>query len=223
MKNVKVLIYGEKTDQSRAFLTALKKKFDLVETLEAKELEDGALAEKVYGQDLFESGKKLIVVEGLPKAEFIEAIRKAPANTAIWTDEKVNAKRLKEFDGFVKKIFEEVFPINAFSFADRFFARELANSIRSFEDVINQKIAFEIIVGALNFRLRQIRLLKDGAGLDKLKSYQLQKLKKMSSLWSKEELEKLYAELINLDEGVKSGKIKNESGMVTLIISALSG
>lgn len=220
-KPLKLIIYGEDVNSSRNFLLSVRKRFATVEILTSSELDEVGLEEKLLGRDMFANGPKLLVIEGLPKDKFLPLLNDTDQNVVIWVDGKsasLLTKTTKVLPSFTKKEFADLIPTNAFTFVNKFFGKDTSGAALALDRLAELKIPSELIIGALNYRLRQLYIFKKEGESARFSPAQLAKVKNEASLWSDEALIQLYEDLTDLDFGIKNGNIKTKTGFLNLIL-----
>lgn len=220
-KPLKLILSGEDANTSRNFLLSLRKRYSTVEILNGAELDQQLIEEKILTEEMFSTGEKLVVIEGLPKDKNWESLNSADQNIVIWITGSLGVKAERALSAFTKRDFSDAIPVNAFAFTNKFFVKDLTGSVLALDRLIEKRVPFEMLIGAINYRLRQLAILKAEGTLTKVKPTQLQKLEAEARQWSEPELAKLYDELTSLDEMLKNGKIKYKSGFLNLIYALL--
>lgn len=216
---IKLIISGDDTFSSRNFLMSLKKQFNLVETINGKEALETDVEEKVLATDLFNQDRKLVLVEGLPKEQYLDVLNQADQNIIIWVSGKLTiteARAIQSLSSFTGREFADFKSVNSFTFTSKFFTKDYTGAMRAL-DKLSNNTPFEMLIGALSYRARQLILFRQDESPDKLSPFQKQKLGEEASKWTEVELLNLYNHLTKIDMELKSGTIKPNIAFANLV------
>lgn len=215
------IIVGEDTVSSRKKLTELLESKSNIIRLDGKKCSIAELDEALLSGSLF-SDSKTVVVENFTKLsaqgrsafggkpegkvwDLIEKFEKDDSTDVILWDEVDLGK--KKFARDVK-VFNFSFPKFYYAFLDGFKPASPENT-RMFAEVIKTLETEQVLYGLIR-RVRQLMIMKtdnhsEFSEIKRMQGWQLSKLKKQASFWSEEELKKVFLQLAELDEKIKTG------------------
>lgn len=208
--------YGEDAIALDSAILALKKNYSRV--LEYEELADPAfIQEEFVLTGLFEEKKLLICTNALlgqvvrgklsVKAQHFFSFLQpfTVTHDIIFIEESANrAKYYKDF--FPKALYRE-FRLSPYLFymLDNFVPNNIKPLYSYFEKTLMRTPA-EMILYMLKKRIRELLLLSQNELKGNYQPWQLGKLKKQLSGWTQPKLERIYAALYKIEEGVKTGR-----------------
>lgn len=217
------IITGEDIVSSRKKLTELLSEKTNIIRLDGKKANIAEFDEALSSGSLF-SDSKTIVVEnftklsaqgrsasgGKPEAkvwELLERFEKEKSTDIILWDEADLGKN--KFSKSVK-VFNFSFPKFYYAFLDSFEPRS-KDSLKLLQDVLKTLEPEQVLYGLVR-RIRQLLIIKSGdyskfSEFKRMQSWQLSKLKKQASLWSGEQLKRVFLELAELDEKMKTSNL----------------
>lgn len=211
------VLHGDNLIASYNLLQKYKKDFSgEVVTLEAKTTTPKEL-EEVLGQSALFDVSKLVVLEGNPKAGLIEAINTLSTSNdlIVWADKKITTTAFKG------KILELKDSTNTnFKFADNFTARDLKNSLRDLQTLLDEKTPSELIIGILTRQLKLILQILDGE-VGGINPYVVSKIKVHLKKWTPDLVKNALADLLVVDHHLKTGRIDPQSALFNYLTKLL--
>ena len=207
------IIAGEDTVSSRKKLTELLSEKQNIIRLDGKKTTIAELDEVLLGINLF-SDSKTVVVESFTKLkpetkvwELIEKFEKDKNTDAILWDEVDLAK--KKFTKNIK-FFNFSFPKFYYIFLDSF-EHGSKKPVELLTEVLKTFEPEQVLYG-LTRRVRQLLVIKsnnysDFSEFKRMQPWQISKLKKQATLWSEDQLKKVFLELAELDEQIKTSNL----------------
>ncbi len=184
--------------------------------LEAKDWDIAVVQEHLGGQGLF-SNKYIILLDRLSEsadakealADYIPAFQESP-NIFIALEGKLNAELKKAFEKHAEKSVISDIPaeskgfgkgdFNIFALADALGTRDALKSWKIYRDAIENGIEPENIVGTLFWQAKSMVLSRDAGSASEagVSPFVFTKAKKYAGNYSKEEMDRLVADLIIL-------------------------
>ncbi len=211
------VLHGDNLIASYNLLQKYKKDFSgEIVTLESKSTTPKEL-EEVLGQSALFDTSKLVILEGNPKANLVEAINALAASfdLIVWADKKITTTPFKG------KILELKDTTNTnFKFADSFTSRDLKNSLHDLQTLLDEKTPSELIVGILTRQLKLIMQVLDGE-VSNINPYVVSKIKIHLKKWTPEKVKKGLKELLVIDHHLKTGRIDPQSALFNYLTKTL--
>lgn len=219
------LIHGDDTVSSRKYLIELKTSSENSVTLDGKELILTDLVHTLKSNSLF-SNKKNIFIEGFfsRKTKELEGAidlinNNSNLNIVLWDENELSRPQLSAFSKAAIKLFK--IPQSLFSFLDGIKPGNLQN-VTLFHSALknsDENFIFSMII-------RQFRLLLALRGgqndsideLQRLGSWQIEKLKRQSKMFSFEQLKKIYNKLYEIDLNIKTGVYPNLTAAIDILL-----
>lgn len=204
------VIGGEDVVASRKKLIELLEGKPNVIRLDGKKATIAELDEVLSSGSLF-SDSKTIVVESFtklkPEAKIWELFEKEKSTDIILWDEADLLK--KKFPKSVKA-FNFLFPKFYYVFLDSFEPGS-KKTLELLHEVLKTFEAEQVLYGLVR-RVRQMIILKSNnyssfSEFKRMQSWQISKLKTQASLWSETQLKKVFLELAELDEKMKTSSL----------------
>jgi hypothetical protein len=212
------LLHGDNLIASYTKLQSLKNDFDgEIVTLEAKSLTPKLLQETI-GQTALFHASKLVVIEGLPKANVIGVINQVgdQAEIIIWLDRKTAASSLK-----AKTLeFKDSSSQTSFKLADSLTSRDLKGALRELKRLLEDKTPPELIIGILARQLRLIIQVLDKE-TSSLNPYVAGKIKENLNSWTKTELKRGLEQLLKVDHQIKTGRMEASHALFNYLTDLL--
>ncbi len=209
------VITGEDIVTSRKKLTELLEDKQNIIRLEGTKATIAELDEALSSGSLF-ADSKTIVLENFtklkPEATVLKLLEKfeKEKNTDIilWDEAEMSAKIKNAIKS--AKIFSFSFPKFYYQFLDGL-SPGTKGSVIFLHEVLKIFEPEQVLYG-LTKRVRQLLMVKlgsekDFAELRRMQSWQIGKLKKQASLWREDELKKVFLELAELDEKMKTSNL----------------
>src|SRR3989344_3121079 len=213
------IIAGEDIVSSRKKLTELLSEKQNTIRLDGTKATIAELDEALLGESLF-SDSKVVVLENFsklkPEAKVLDLIKKysrTPVNGSkksieiiLWDDVDISKKKFPKG----VKLFNFLFPKFYYAFLDSFELRS-KDSLKLLRDVLKTFEPEQALYGLVR-RIRQLLVMKsnnysDFSEIKRMQSWQISKLRKQASLWSEEQLKKVFLELAELDEKIKTSSL----------------
>lgn len=207
------IICGEDIVASRKKLTELLDDKPNIIRLDGKKTTIAELDEALSSGSLF-SNSKTIVVENLTKLkletrvwELLEKFEKDKnADVILWEETDLSKKKFSKN----VKVFSFSFPKFYYTFLDSFEPRS-KDSLELLQDVLKTLEPEQVLYGIVR-RIRQLLIIKSSdyskfSEFKRMQSWQLSRLKKQASLWSEDQLKKVFLDLAELDEKMKTSSL----------------
>lgn len=209
------IIGGEDTISSRKKLTELLEGKSNVIRLDGKKASVAEFDEILSSGSLF-SDSKVVILENFSKLKpevkvwnLLENFEKDKnTDVILWDDTEASAK----IRGALKsaKIFTFVFPKFYYAFLDSFEPHS-KKTLELLQDVLKTFEPEQILYGLVR-RVRQLLIVRSSdyskfSEFKRMQSWQLSKLKKQASLWTEDQLKRVFLELAELDEKMKTSNL----------------
>lgn len=207
------LIFGEDVVSSRKKLTEILSDEENIIRVDGKKASVADLDEALSSGSLF-SDTKTVVVEYVSKLkpevrvwELLEQFGKEKNTEIILWDEQDLSK--KKFPRGVQ-VFNFLFPKFYYAFLDGF-EPSSKKTLELLQDVLKTFEPEQVLYGLVR-RVRQLIIVKsdkysESSEFKRMQPWQLSKLKKQANLWSEEQLRKVFIELAELDEKIKTSNL----------------
>ncbi len=207
------VVSGEDIVASRKKLTELLEEKQNILRLDGKKATIAELDETLSGQSLF-TELKTIVLEDFSKIKpeakvwnLLERFEKDKNTSVIlWGEADFSKKK------FAKdvQVFNFSFPKFYYAFLDTFEPKS-RKTLELLQEVLKTFEAEQVLFGLVR-RVRQLLIMKannysDFSEFKRMQPWQISKLKTQSSLWTEDQLKKVFLELAELDEKMKTSNL----------------
>ncbi len=209
------VITGEDVSSSRKKLTELLSGRTNIIRLDGEKCSIAQLDEALVSESLF-SDSKIVVLENfsklIPEAKVFDLLKsfEKEENTEIilWDEAGISPKIEEALRS--AKIFKFSFPKYYYQFLDSVSPSSI-NTLKLLHEVLRTFESEQVLYG-LTRRIRQLLMVKTGeyqdfSDLKRMQSWQIGKLKKQSSFWSENQLKRVFLELAELDEKLKTSSL----------------
>lgn len=220
------LIHGDDTVSSRKYLIELKSSSNNPTTFDGKELNFNDFVQTLKSNSLF-SNEKSTFIENLfarKKSEELEKIidlikKNLSLNIVIWEDDELSKSQLSIFPKAKVKLFKA--PKTLFNFLDSISPNSTKN-VLNFHEALktsDEEMLFYMII-------RQFRLflaLREEANgsiddVQRLSSWQKDKLQRQSKMFTIEQLKRIYNKLYETDLNIKTGVYPNLTRVIDFLL-----
>lgn len=215
------IIHGDDIVSSRNYLQEEKRKHKDSVSFEGKKVTITDLAQNIQGSGLFSDTKTIFIesfLTGVKKTskdvkEVIDFIIKNHKSSEIflWEPKEISKRELFIFKDAVAKNFK--LPQNIFIFLDSLKPNNFKNTISLFHKTIEAGVKEELIFFMIQRQVRILLALTDNDSentideLLRLAPWQKGKLERQASLFSQEQLKRIYNNLYKIESGLKTGKL----------------
>lgn len=205
------ILHGDDIVSSRKRMTELASTSKSITNLDAEKALMNDLVQAISSSDMFGNEKSVVVekVLKLPKTELEKLIKllenlEKSTTVILWHNTELSKVFLSKFKNVNVESF--MLPKLFFTFLDNLSPQNYKSEIDTLSKM--QNVEAEQIFYAMVKRIRQLIAIKldlNSEELIKMSPWQRDKLRRQSSRWKIEELEKIYKKLFEIEVKIKSG------------------
>lgn len=206
-------IVGEDITSSRKKLSELIEGTPDITRVDGEKESLSSILTIIESNSLF-SQKRTVVIEHFlkvkPLDKFLEEVLKfvkdLETDIILWDEEEIDAKNKAKLKS--AKNFSFSFPKYYYQFLDNIYPSS-HGSIGLLREVLKTFEPEQVLYGLVR-RIRQLLMVEAGGYEDfsdfkRMQSWQISRLRKQADLWSEAQLTKVFLELAELDEKIKTG------------------
>lgn len=212
------IIHGEDIAKSRMFFIEQKQQYSDAVSLQGQGLTIAEIMQVFEGNSLFSEEKHVFIEDFFSKkkaSKETDAIitvineNRSDAHIYIWESKDLTAAQLKKFSGAIHRQFK--LPQTLFAFLDAIKPGNGKLLVQLFHQTLqDQDVQFLFVMIIRQFRLLLALLHPTDIPIDEIKRmapWQKGKLQKQATIFSTATLQKQYANLFELEYGVKTGSL----------------